>query len=91
MFDNIQSYKKDLVSYDHLNLFLSDFVNNVEQENGKEEFSLKSSKWTGSDPIWIDEKHISLFFYEKGYMEEPTGKGTLKFKNGKWILTKDSI
>jgi hypothetical protein len=24
-------------------------------------------------------------------MEEPTGKGTLKFKNGKWILTKDSI
>lgn len=40
LFDNIQSYKKDLVSYDHLNLFLSDFVNNVEQENGKEEFSL---------------------------------------------------
>jgi ABC-type bacteriocin/lantibiotic exporter with double-glycine peptidase domain len=40
LFDNIQSYKKDLVSYEHLNLFLSDFANNVEQENGKEEFSL---------------------------------------------------
>ncbi len=66
-------------------------IYSVSNNGIKEEFSLKSSKWTGSDPIWIDEKHISLFFYEKGYMEEPTGKGTLKFKNGKWILTKDSI
>jgi ABC-type bacteriocin/lantibiotic exporter with double-glycine peptidase domain len=40
LFDNFQSYKKDLVSYDHINLFLSDFVNNAEQENRKEEFSL---------------------------------------------------
>jgi hypothetical protein len=57
----------------------------------KEEFTLKSSKWTGSDPIWLDDSHISLFFYENGYIEEPTKKGILKHKNGKWILTKDDI
>jgi ABC-type bacteriocin/lantibiotic exporter with double-glycine peptidase domain len=40
LFDNIQSYKKDLVSYDHLNLFLSDIINNSEEEHGKNDFIL---------------------------------------------------
>jgi len=52
---------------------------------------LKSQNWTGSDPVWIDDTHVSLFFYDKGFMEEPTQKGTVKIKNGKWVLLKDDI
>jgi hypothetical protein len=63
----------------------------ISKKGIQEEFSMKSSTWTGSDPVWLDEENISLFFYENGYIQEPTQKGILKHKNGKWILTKEDI
>lgn len=63
----------------------------ISKKGIQEEFSLKSSNWTGSDPVWIDEDSISLFFYENGYIQEPTQRGLLKHKNDKWILTKEDI
>jgi ABC-type bacteriocin/lantibiotic exporter with double-glycine peptidase domain len=40
LFDNIQSYKKDLVSYKDLNLFLSDIQNNIERKKRDKELPL---------------------------------------------------
>ena len=40
LFDNIQSYKKDLVSYKDLNLFLSDIQSNIERKNRDKELPI---------------------------------------------------
>lgn len=63
----------------------------IQSEGFREEYSFKSSTWNGSDPIWLDGQRISLFFYGNGYMEDPTEKGILKIKNGKWILVKEDM
>jgi ABC-type multidrug transport system fused ATPase/permease subunit len=40
LFDNIQSYKKDLVSYKDLNLFLSDIQSNIERKKRDKELPI---------------------------------------------------
>lgn len=63
----------------------------IKPEGLREEYSVKSSSWKGSDPIWLDDQKISIFIYGNGYMDEPTEKGIIKLKNGKWILIKEGI
>jgi hypothetical protein len=55
------------------------------------ERELELTEWKGSDPVWLGNNEISLYFYEKGFFKEPTGKGRLVLRKSKWQLEQEDF